>query len=220
MLSTALNLSPQILSLGDSLITKITGFTEEEDNFGICHDFLVSNLLYHTYLEPHESDALRKFEKLIDKWKIQNKGEKAARVEELLENFRSSQVFSEGVEHDQHGIKTRLLVLLLSLTNSDEIKVKNESEIEATDEDIQKLLNSIVQESEASKAARKAKEIRALLAQGEEPCRHFSGKITHRVEILKIDFHQFLKKKFREIKVVTTAHSVEKYCKMRSPFLR
>ena len=73
---TALNLSPQILSLGDSLITKITGFTEEEDNFGICHDFLVSNLLYHTYLEPHESDALRKFEKLIDKWKIQNKGEK------------------------------------------------------------------------------------------------------------------------------------------------
>ena len=104
------------------------------------------------------------------------KGEKAARVEELLENFRSSQVFSEGVEHDQHGIKTRLLVLLLSLTNSDEIKVKNESEIEATDEDIQKLLNSIVQESEASKAARKAKEIRALLAQGEEPCRHFSGK--------------------------------------------
>ena len=50
IISTALNLSPQILNLGDLLITQITGFTEDEDNFDICHDFLVSNLLYHTYL--------------------------------------------------------------------------------------------------------------------------------------------------------------------------
>ena len=53
MLSTALNLSPQILNLGDSLITKVTGFTEDEDNFDICHDFVVSNLLYHTYMGKH-----------------------------------------------------------------------------------------------------------------------------------------------------------------------
>ena len=50
MLSTALNLSPQVMFLGDMLISKITGFSENEDNFGLCHDFLVSNLLYHTYL--------------------------------------------------------------------------------------------------------------------------------------------------------------------------
>ena len=78
------------------------------------------------------------------------------------------------MEHEQHGIKSRLLTLLLSLSNSDEVKVKEDDS--ENDEDIQMLLNDIVQESEASKAARKAQEIRALLAQGEETCHHFTGK--------------------------------------------
>jgi hypothetical protein len=39
MMSTALNLSPQVLGLGDTLITKLTGFAENEENFEICHDF-------------------------------------------------------------------------------------------------------------------------------------------------------------------------------------
>ena len=91
-----------------------------------------------------------------------------------MENFNNASVFEEGVEHEQFGIKTRLLVLLLSLSNSDEIKVNDDSD---DDQDIQMLLKDIVQESEASKSARKAHEIRALLAEGEEKCRHFySGK--------------------------------------------
>ena len=88
-----------------------------------------------------------------------------------MKNFNNASVFEEGVEHEQHGIKTRLLVLLLSLSNSDEIKVNDNSDDD--DEDIQMLLKDIVQESEASKSARKAQEIRALLAEGEEKCRHF-----------------------------------------------
>ena len=99
-------------------------------------------------------------------------------MEELLENFNSASIFEEGVEHEQHGIKTRLLVLLLSLSNSDEIKVNDDNSDD--DQDIQMLLKDIVQESEASKNARKAHQIRALLAEGEEKCRHFySGKILH-----------------------------------------
>ena len=72
MMSTALNLSPQVLGLGDTLITKLTGFAENEENFEICQDFVVSNLLYHTYLEPHERDVGKKCEKLAEKWSIQN----------------------------------------------------------------------------------------------------------------------------------------------------
>lgn len=120
----------------------------------------------------------KRFDKLIDKWNIQNKGEKSARIQELLGNFNNASVFEEGVEHEQHGIKTRLLVLLLSLSNSDEIKVIDDNS--DGDQDIQMLLKDIVQESEASKNARKAHQIRALLAEGEEKCRHFySGKILH-----------------------------------------
>ena len=118
----------------------------------------------------------KRFDKLIDKWNIQNKGEKSSRIQELLGNFNNASVFEEGVEHEQHGIKTRLLVLLLSLSNSDEIKVIDDNS--DGDQDIQMLLKDIVQESEASKNARKAHQIRALLAEGEEKCRHFySGKI-------------------------------------------
>ena len=50
--------------LGERLITTITGFEEEDENFGICRNFLVSNLLYHNCLEPHERDIDRRFEGL------------------------------------------------------------------------------------------------------------------------------------------------------------
>ena len=134
--------------------------------------------MYFFIIEPHEKDVKKRFDKLIDKWNIQNKGEKSARIQELLGNFNNASVFEEGVEHEQHGIKTRLLVLLLSLSNSDEIKVIDDNS--DGDQDIQMLLKDIVQESEASKNARKAHQIRALLAEGEEKCRHFySGKILH-----------------------------------------
>lgn len=169
-MTTAFNLSPQILSLGDDLITKLTGFSEAEENFGICHDFLVSNLLYHTYLEPHERDVRKRFEKLVDKWQIQSKGEKATRFEQLLEQYFSLPVFED--EHEQHGLRARLLVLLLSLSNSD--KVKAEDEDEGSD-DVQLLIEDIVTESEFAKAARKAQEIRKMLAEGEEPCVDFSS---------------------------------------------
>ena len=90
MMSTALNLSPQVLSLGDTLITKLTGFSENEENFEICHDFVVSNLLYHTYLEPHEQDVRRQCEKLAEKWSIQCKSDKSTRFEQLLEQQHKS----------------------------------------------------------------------------------------------------------------------------------
>ena len=172
MMSTALNLSPQVQHLGDLLIAKITGFSRDEENFGICHDFLVSNLLYHTYLEPHDRDVTKRCEKLSEKWDIQNKGQKSARFEELLSRYHESPIFSQGVDHEQHGLKGRLLVLLLSLTNSDQVQVDVDEN--AIDEGVEMLLNELVQESESSKAARKAAEIRALLAEGEDLAPQYS----------------------------------------------
>jgi hypothetical protein len=175
MMSTALNLSPQVLGLGDSLITKLTGFTGDEENFSLCHDFVVSNLLYHSYLEPHEKDVKKKFEGLVDKWNIQCKNEKATRVEQLLEQYNGGSVFEDGVEHEQHGLKARLLVFILSLSNSDQVKNEGSDNGEDDDEGVQFLINDIVQESEAAVAARKARETRAMLAEGENQARHFSS---------------------------------------------
>ena len=97
MMSTALNLSPQVLGLGDTLITKLTGFAENEENFEICQDFVASNLLYHTYLEPHERDVRKKCEKLAEKWSIQNKSDKSIRFEQLLEQYFDAEVFKSTV---------------------------------------------------------------------------------------------------------------------------
>ena len=67
------------------------------------------------------------------------------------------------------------LVFLLSLSHSDKAKHEEEGlEDEDDDEGIQ--IYEINQKgSEVTNALRKAAEIRALLAEGEEPCRHFSS---------------------------------------------
>ena len=57
---------------------------------------VVSNLLYHTYLEPHERDVRKKCEKLAEKWSIQNKSDKSIRFEQLLEQYFDAEVFKEG----------------------------------------------------------------------------------------------------------------------------
>ena len=51
MMSTALNLSPQVLGLGDTLITKLTGFAENEENFEICHDFGQAHQMFSRFSE-------------------------------------------------------------------------------------------------------------------------------------------------------------------------
>ena len=109
---------------------------------------------------------------MSEKWDIQNKGQKSARFEELLSRYHESPIFSQGVDHEQHGLKGRLLVLLLSLTNSDQVQVDVDEN--AIDEGVEMLLNELVQESECSKAARKAAEIRALLAEGEDLAPQYS----------------------------------------------
>lgn len=55
-------LSPVMSGLSEKLITKMTGFEEGEENFDICRDFIVTNILYHNFLEPHERDIASRFE--------------------------------------------------------------------------------------------------------------------------------------------------------------
>ncbi len=167
MISTALNLSPQVLSLSDELIAKVTGFAEDEENFELCHDFVVSNLLYHTYLEPHEKDATKRFEGILDKWQIQSKTEKAQKGRELLESYMNAPIFDE-VEHEQHNLKTRLLTLLLCLSNSDAVTAAGEDN-EEEDEGIGIYVtkDGKVKETEEEARLRKARAVLAMLAEGE-----------------------------------------------------
>ena len=54
---TALSMSqlqPEMTSSVRELIRNLTGFAEDEDNFGLCMDFAVSNLLYHNCFDPEE----------------------------------------------------------------------------------------------------------------------------------------------------------------------
>jgi hypothetical protein len=77
------------------------------------------------------------------------------------------------VEHEQHGLRARLLVLLLSLSNSDQVRQQEDAGSDEDNENIK--IYEIIHNprSEITKAAKKAAEIKALLAEGEEPCRHF-----------------------------------------------
>ena len=77
------------------------------------------------------------------------------------------------MEHEQHGLRARLLVLLLSLSNSDQVRQQEDAGSDEDNENIK--IYEIIQNprSEITKAAKKAAEIKALLAEGEEPCRHF-----------------------------------------------
>ena len=77
------------------------------------------------------------------------------------------------MEHEQHGLRARLLVLLLSLSNSDQVRQQEDAGSDEDNENIK--IYEIIHNprSEITKAAKKAAEIKALLAEGEEPCRHF-----------------------------------------------
>lgn len=155
-----LTLSPELITVGDQLVTQLTGFTVDEENFDICHDYLVSNLLYHTYLEPHERDIERKLAGLADKWEIQSRSKKAEKSRKLLEKLNKATVFQE--EHEQHDLKTRLLSLLMHLSNADDDK---EDEV-VIDEGLSFTGDEV--ESEAEAAARKVAAVRKMLLEGEQ----------------------------------------------------
>jgi hypothetical protein len=60
------------------MFPEITGIEEEDDeNFGICERFVLSNLLYHKYLDPDQSKILKSLAAIREKFLIHAQPEKA-----------------------------------------------------------------------------------------------------------------------------------------------
>lgn len=99
-----------------ALISHLTSFQRDEENFQLCHAFAASNLMYHNYYEPQERALQANFQGLAQKFQIHVQRDKEKRLNRLLEAYRLSPVFQE--RHPQHDIRIRLLSLLWHLSES------------------------------------------------------------------------------------------------------
>ncbi len=144
-----------------SLISHLTGFHEDEENFSLCLDFAASNLLYHTCLDPEERNVNRWMDGLREKLLVHAERDKARDLERLLDRYRQGEVFKEF--HEQRDVGTRLLSLLQHLS---------EGALRAEWTGAESDLRQVPEEQDEEEQVDWAK----LLAEGEEEWRPGSGE--------------------------------------------
>ncbi|CAD5114700.1 DgyrCDS3744 [Dimorphilus gyrociliatus] len=76
------------------LISAFTDFGREDENYEICHDFILSNLRFHRYLDTNSHDMKRKAQGLIDKFLIHAQHPKAGKMAKCLKSLESLTDFS------------------------------------------------------------------------------------------------------------------------------
>ena len=76
-----------------NLISTVTDIERDEENFEICERFVLSNLLYHKFLDPDELKVKSSLKGLTQKFKIHAQPEKAGHLEELLAKYSGGEVF-------------------------------------------------------------------------------------------------------------------------------
>ena len=79
--------------LAVNLISTMTDIEEDEENFEICERFVLSNLLYHKFLDPDELKVKSSLKGLIQKFKIHAQPEKAGHLDCLLMKYSDGEVF-------------------------------------------------------------------------------------------------------------------------------
>jgi len=102
--------------LAIDLISTVTDIEQDEENFEICERFVLSNLLYHKFLDPDELKVKSSLNGTIQKFKIHAQPEKAGHLDNLLAKYSDGEVWKE--HHDQYDLRYRLLSLLLHLADS------------------------------------------------------------------------------------------------------
>ncbi|XP_067008275.2 gamma-tubulin complex component 5 [Anabrus simplex] len=98
-----------------NLIRELTGFNEDEENFHLCEDYAISNLVYHRYLSVDAHAVRRSISGVITKFMIHGHLDISRRLDELVNKFSSAEVFTR---HTQYDIQWALLSLLLNLSNN------------------------------------------------------------------------------------------------------
>ena len=77
-----------------NLISTVTDIERDEENFEICERFVLSNLLYHKFLDPDELKVKSSLKGLTQKFKIHAQPEKAGHLEDLLAKYSGGEVFT------------------------------------------------------------------------------------------------------------------------------
>ncbi|KAL4222755.1 Cytoplasmic FMR1-interacting protein 1 [Mactra antiquata] len=99
------------------LIKSVTGFEEYEENFDICHQFVVSNLKYHKFLSVDSHKVTRQLEGVYEKLKIHSEETKAQKLKEYTDEFLDSPVF-EGRKVGKTDTHYAILSFLLLIANN------------------------------------------------------------------------------------------------------
>ncbi|CAH1773165.1 unnamed protein product [Owenia fusiformis] len=110
------------------LIKHLTDFKEDEENFGLCLEFVLSNFRFHRFLDVDSHKIHRTLEGLQQKLNIHSQEEKARFFKESTENFLNAPVF-ERKDHGKTDTHYGILSLLLNLADSQtSVKFKEKEE--------------------------------------------------------------------------------------------
>lgn len=71
------------------LISTFTDFRREDENYEICHDFILSNLRFHRYLDTSSQDMKKKAQGLIEKFLVHAQYTKAEKMKKCLRSLES-----------------------------------------------------------------------------------------------------------------------------------
>ncbi|XP_052808645.1 gamma-tubulin complex component 5-like [Mya arenaria] len=119
------------------LIKCVTGFQQNEENFGVCQDFVVSNLKFHRFLGVDSHKVTRQLDGICDKLKIHSEHKKAKKFDELRQEFLGTACF-EGRDTGKTDTHYAILLVLMLISESpvrgEYVETKKQQEIEEQDD--------------------------------------------------------------------------------------
>ncbi len=104
-----------IYRLTNPLIRSLCNLSETSVNYKRAEEFILSNLKYHTFLEPLHADVSTTYASIIEKLKINSQTQKADRLQELFTKFLKMKLLNPKGVID---LNVRLLDLLLKLSTA------------------------------------------------------------------------------------------------------
>ena len=89
----------------------MTKLEHDDENFGIAEDFIMNNICNNSYQDTNENEVRRTIEALMQKQRVHNQPERAARFKYLVDTFKQKPMQQEGIS-DVHMSAIHLLFLL------------------------------------------------------------------------------------------------------------
>jgi len=110
-----LNIEKSIYQLSGPLITHLCQIPENTSNYNSAIEYVLSNLKYHTFLNPLHVDVQTSYANIIEKLRINSQTQKAERLEELVKKFEKIKLRNPKGVLD---LNDRLLDLVLKLSTT------------------------------------------------------------------------------------------------------